>query len=131
MRRTLVLGAVLWATASGCIAASSVPESRKHSYKPVELKGFGGVEDALGRLVRFQGRAQNDRVGALVISDDLSVWCQGMDAWPQRVVGRKVTVSGVLDRARAADGAGGSGDAADAKEGVLVGDFVLKHPKLE
>ncbi|HEY3449038.1 MAG TPA: hypothetical protein VGK67_21935 [Myxococcales bacterium] len=125
MKRTLALGAVLALTAVGCMRTMADP--RKHSLDPVKLEGFDGVEDALGRLVLFRGTAYNARTGAIVVGDGLAVSCQGMEAWPEGLVGKKVTISGLFDRARAqdAEAVGGTGQVLDSS------GFVLKHPKLE
>jgi hypothetical protein len=128
MKRRLVLGAALLAmVGTGCLA-NRLPSSRKHSYKPVELKGFEGLDDALGMLVRFQGTAYNSSSGPVVVGSDLAVHCQGLEAWPQRVLGRKVMVSGVLDHA----GAMACRPKASGLGRELVStDFVIRYPKVE
>ena len=130
MKWTLALGAALAVTAAGCM--TYMPDPRKHSFDPVKLSSYAGVPDAMGKLVLFSGTAYNSRTGPVVVGDGLAVHCQGMNEWPDRLLGKKVTVSGLLDHARegeeesAASGAvGGSG------QGLASVDYVLKHPKLE
>lgn len=131
MTRThLLVAALLAATAlASCHLAQSGTSKPKISFDPVRLSGYQGAEEAVGKLVRFQGTAENARFGAAVVGDGLAVYCDGMDAWPEHLVGRKVVVSGLLERTdvfKATVGVDGK-----VGPGTLGGDYLLKHPKVE
>jgi hypothetical protein len=53
---------------------------------------------ALGQRVRIRGAAANAKLGAVVLRQDLVVYVQGQRAWPDKLVGRRVEVTGELVR---------------------------------
>ncbi len=90
---------------------------------PLVVGEEGGVKDAVGQVAVFEGKAVNAKLGAAVDSDQGVVYCLGMDAWPDDVVGEDVSVKGRLERTDqfkaevAEDGA--------ISQGTAGGDLVL------
>ena len=57
-------------------------------------------ENALGGEVSINGTAYNAKAGAVVLtdSDDEPIYLQGLHAWEDNVIGRRVSIEGVLHR---------------------------------
>ncbi|HEY0255007.1 MAG TPA: hypothetical protein VGC41_25950, partial [Kofleriaceae bacterium] len=51
---------------------------------------------SIGKSVTVVGRAGNAKLGAIVEAGELVVYCRGMEAWPEKLVGTTVTVTGTL-----------------------------------
>ena len=49
-----------------------------------------------GQRVSIVGVARDAKLGAVVVTGNGMVWIDGLDTWPERFVGRRVRVGGVL-----------------------------------
>lgn len=56
-----------------------------------------GREADVGRTV-FEGVAANAKLGAMVHNDTGMVYCIEMQEWPEGVVGKRVKVTGVMEK---------------------------------
>lgn len=77
----------------------------------------------------FVGEAVNAKLGAAVNSPEAVVFCVEMDAWPDDVVGKKVSATGVLeqtDRFKAEVAPDGA-----ISQGTAGGDLVLRSVTYE
>jgi hypothetical protein len=53
----------------------------------------------LGQTVTVEGDAQNAKLGALLETSQETVWIDGMQAWPDGIMGQRVRVTGrVIER---------------------------------
>lgn len=56
------------------------------------------LEANLGREVSIEGKVANAKLGAVVLLEATPVYLDDTKAWPANVVGRKVSVRGILQR---------------------------------
>ena len=56
-----------------------------------------GARNALGSRVRVDGTAQNAKLAAAVVGDELLIYCLDRDSWPSDVVGTQVSVIGTIE----------------------------------
>ena len=57
--------------------------------------------DYLGKSITLEGKAENAKMGALLIGDNFSIWIDGLDAWPEGLYqggndGKKIKVTGIV-----------------------------------
>jgi len=53
------------------------------------------LEAKLGQVITVDGTAEDAKLGALLLTDDsMSIWIDGLDAWPSGVRGKNVQVTG-------------------------------------
>lgn len=68
------------------------------SEKPRKLERADQIEANLGKRVEVTGKAENAKLSALVMASDFSLYCLDISGWEEDVRGKKVTVTGKLER---------------------------------
>ena len=68
------------------------------SEKPRMLERADQIEANLGKRVEVTGKAENAKLSALVMASDFSLYCLDISGWEEDVRGKKVTVTGKLER---------------------------------
>ena len=65
-----------------------------------EPNSSSGFEDQVGKVVTLKGRAENAKLGAILVGEDFSVWIDGLDRWPEEFFQgggwRRVKVTGTV-----------------------------------
>jgi hypothetical protein len=79
-----------------------VPDPQPEPAAPGDVVGIGTVdqaEAARGQQVSVEGLARNAKLGAVVVSDALLVYCLDAEggAWPDEWNGKKVVATGTLE----------------------------------
>lgn len=64
--------------------------------KPVVSDAAGAAAQA-GREVLVHGIARSARLGAVVVNEDLHVYCLALGPWPAETIGQPVVVQGRLE----------------------------------
>jgi hypothetical protein len=104
-------------------APSKVPAALAHEATPT-ITAAGQLKDALGKRVHLVGRADNAKVGAVVLLGPAPIYCIGVASWPDAVRNKLVRATGKLvqtDRYKAR-----VDDAGAISQGSAGGDLVLE-----
>lgn len=88
----------------------------------------GSSKNALGKTVQIEGTAQNAKLSAVVISPGMMVYCLDRAEWPADLVGKKVTVRGVLEQTD--DFKAVKSPTGEHSAGTMGGDLVLRKSEL-
>ena len=59
------------------------------------------ITNAVGKFVTVQGIAQNAKLGAIVMVEDLPVYIADLDAWTNRA-GKPISISGTIKKTQIA-----------------------------
>jgi hypothetical protein len=54
------------------------------------------ITNAIGKFITVQGIAQNAKLGAIVMVEDLPIYITGLDAWTNGVDGKPISITGTL-----------------------------------
>lgn len=103
-------------------APSKAPSALAHEATPT-ITAAGQLKDALGKRVHLVGRADNAKIGAVILVGG-PIYCIGVDSWPNTVRGKLVRATGKLvqtDRYKAR-----VDDAGAISQGSAGGDLVLE-----
>ncbi|HTE55953.1 MAG TPA: hypothetical protein VK698_34105 [Kofleriaceae bacterium] len=90
----------------------------------VAVGDVAGARAALGKAVVVVGTAQMAKLGPIVQSGDLVVYCIDLDPWPDALTGKRVTARGTLDFTQEYDARRSPGGVISA--GTSGGVFVLR-----
>lgn len=120
-------------TLNACTTSQpSVINSGKSSVNQLETnrshRGDSIDQTKLNKLINVHGTAQNARLGAVVMTEDLTpVFLEGIKEWDSDVVGKSVVVKGVLRRKLLAPRATVSPNG-EISHGVEGDSYVLENP---
>lgn len=87
------------------------------------------TQQAEGTRVRVTGVAQNAKLGAVVVSERMTVYCLDRQEWPPDLVGQQVTVSGIVERTD--DFKAEVNEKGEISQGSAGGDLVIRRSTLE
>jgi len=94
MTRVELMVAATAAALAGCAADPSAEPQ-----PPVELDARGGWETRLGQTVTLDGIAEPRKLGAFLDAKPAGIWIDGVQDWPDSMVGKRVQVTGrVIER---------------------------------
>jgi hypothetical protein len=65
--------------------------------QPLVLTTLPQALNSTGKMVAFKGIAQNAKLGALVLTKDLGIYCLDKGEWPENLVGHEIKVEGLLE----------------------------------
>ena len=63
-----------------------------------DIQKMEHVYERVGKEVVIEGKAENTKMGAVVIGNDFGVYLDGVESWPENAYGKKVRAKGVLRR---------------------------------
>lgn len=100
--RTIALMAAV--TLCACRAPAppepSAPPAPKSAEAAPPTPAPSSFQSRLGQTITLEGTAQNAKVGPLLLGPPEDIWIDGMDAWKDSVVGKRVRVTGrVIEKA--------------------------------
>jgi hypothetical protein len=96
-----------------------------HGGGPVDVKTGADATAADGKRVRFEGIAQDAKLGAAVETDELVVFLLDKQRWPADRIGQRVVVEGVIEKT--SDFVARTNDAGEISQGTSGAVFVIRH----
>jgi hypothetical protein len=101
MRLRVFAAALLLASACTRASGTSTPveDNAMTAQKPVVpvVSDAAGAAAQAGHEVLVQGIARSARLGAVVVNEDLHVYCLALGRWPAQAIGQPVVVRGRLE----------------------------------
>lgn len=86
------------------------------------------IDNEVGKNVTVRGTAQNAKLGAIVLIDDLPVYVDGLEEWKATLIGKPIEVTGTLAKS------GGPSIQTNEFGGVSAGTggpiYTLVNPKV-
>jgi hypothetical protein len=83
---------------AGACSAHARPSPSPTLEPAVTVENAADAKRALGKRVRFEGRAANAKLSAVVIRKGMMIYCLDRSEWPSGLTNASVAVEGTLER---------------------------------